>query len=95
MRGLNVSHVDMFFTLLASASPAGTIDVNTFVAGCLRMKGYATNVDVMSVDYRLQLLSQNVETYMRECQRNVTRLHTALAKAGICMHPDCQECLSL
>jgi len=83
MRGLNVSHVDMFFSILASASPSGTIDVNTFVTGCMRMKGYATNVDVMSVDYRLQLLSRDLVTYMKECQQDIVKLHKALAKSGM------------
>jgi len=83
MKGLNVSHVDMFFSLLASASPSGNIDVNTFVTGCLRMKGYATNVDVMSVDYRLQVLSSDIMTFMKECQRDIKKLYRAFAASGI------------
>jgi len=87
MKGLNVSHVDMFFKLLASASASGRIDVNTFVSGCLRMKGYATNVDIMSLDYRLQLLSSRVTTYIQEYREDINNLHRTIKKAQIYVNP--------
>jgi len=69
MKGLAVCHIDMFFQLLESASPSGTIDLHTFVSGCLRMKGQATNLEVVSLNLRIQVLAKMMEAYMEESRQ--------------------------
>jgi len=78
MRGLNISHVDMFFQILASASPDERIDISTFVSGCLRMRGHATNIEVMSLDHRLQVFSNLVGTHIDEYRRDMRHLQMAM-----------------
>jgi len=78
MRGLSITHIDMFFEMLVSASPDERIDMSTFVSGCLRMRGQATNIEVMSLDHRLQILSNLVGTHIDEYRRDIRDLQMAL-----------------
>jgi len=78
MRGLSITHIDMFFEMLVSASPDERIDMSTFVSGCLRMRGHATNIEVMSLDHRLQILSNLVGTHIDEYRRDIRDLQMAL-----------------
>jgi len=46
---LDVKDGDMFFKVLLEAGRSDHVNVNTFVDGCARMKGYATAIDMQSV----------------------------------------------
>merc|ERR1711879_806347 len=60
---LDVKDAEAFFLVLASASERAEVDINTFVEGCLRLRGAATSIDVQ------QLVAQN-----REIQRNLYQI---------------------
>lgn len=64
LQGLSVKDVEMFWWLLRQTSQADEVDVDTFVSGCMRMKGYATNIDVFSLLYQTKVLGDTIVQMM-------------------------------
>jgi len=52
--GLQKQHARDFFALLSSQSADGTVEVESFVTGCMKLKGSATSFDLhmLKVDVR-------------------------------------------
>jgi len=59
MRGLAFKDTEIFFRLLSSLSEDSEVNVDTFVGGCLKMKGLALNVDLLSLQYELRGMYQS------------------------------------
>jgi len=74
MHGLTATHADMLFKLLTSMSPSGKVDIETFVTGCIRMKGYATNIDVISLCYRTSVLANDIQSHIKEYRQDILDL---------------------
>jgi len=82
MRGLAATHADMLFRLLSSMSPSDKLDIETFVTGCVRMKGYATNIDVISLSYRTTVLANDIRNHIEEYRRDILDLRAILKEAS-------------
>merc|ERR1711972_705247 len=53
VRGIAINNVELFFKMLRTLSHEEDIDVQTFVAAMLRMKGFATSIDLHSLDFQV------------------------------------------
>jgi len=80
LKGISLAQADMFFNLLQEHSPDQDIDLHTFVTGCLRMRGYATNVDVMSLVYRTQQVLKQLGGYVDEYRKDMKHIHETLRR---------------
>eukprot|EP00927_Polykrikos_kofoidii_P082333 TRINITY_DN8166_c0_g1_i10.p1 TRINITY_DN8166_c0_g1~~TRINITY_DN8166_c0_g1_i10.p1 ORF type:complete len:604 (-),score=78.03 TRINITY_DN8166_c0_g1_i10:9-1820(-) len=62
LRGLDIKDAEMFYEMLASISDTKDVDLSTFVSGCLRMKGFATSIDLHSLSFETKaVLSRHWE----------------------------------
>jgi len=79
MRGLDIKDAEMFFTLLTSVTGEKEVKIDTFVAGCMKMKGIAMNVDLLLIGFELQLMMKGMHSFHRECME---RLDVLSARTG-------------
>merc|ERR1719454_1368410 len=58
VRGIDVKDADMFFKMLcAAAEVSGTeVDIETFIGGCMRLKGFASSIDVQTLAFESKLM---------------------------------------
>jgi len=79
VQGLDIKDVEMFFKLLSQISNSDEIDMEAFVSGCLRMKGYATNIDVFSILYQTRSIGDKLMHALKQCNAEVQRLGSQIA----------------
>jgi len=79
VQGLDVKDVEMFFSLLSQISHSDEIDMEAFVSGCLRMKGYATNLDVFSILYQSKAMGDKMMNALSQCNAEVQQLRIEMA----------------
>jgi len=75
LKGLSATHAELFFGMLASLSPSGEIDVDTFVNGCLRMKGSALNIDMIALMFRTELLQDRLVNFFMNFKAEMEYMH--------------------
>eukprot|EP00927_Polykrikos_kofoidii_P036690 TRINITY_DN30977_c0_g1_i1.p1 TRINITY_DN30977_c0_g1~~TRINITY_DN30977_c0_g1_i1.p1 ORF type:complete len:665 (+),score=79.57 TRINITY_DN30977_c0_g1_i1:44-1996(+) len=56
VRGMDFKDADTFFRMLASVFDTNGVELHTFVAGCLRMKGGATSIDLHALTFQTKSL---------------------------------------
>lgn len=69
--GLEIHDAKTFFDMLAGVASDKYIDIETFVKGCMRMKGPATSIDMLSMAYEVTLMhrqSNRIERSLAEVQ---------------------------
>jgi len=63
LQGLDIKNAHVFLDLLKECSKTGTVDLDTFISGCLSMKGPATNIDLLTILHEIRaLVHPNLET---------------------------------
>merc|ERR1712150_268266 len=67
MLGITLRDEKTFFTTLISMSQGQELDRDTFVQGCLRMKGVASSLDVQSIHVQLQKLCSDIRKLQGRC----------------------------
>jgi len=60
--------------MLVSIGGEKEVDMVTFVGGCLKMKGFAMNVDILTVQFELRFLRQCMTVVHRELAQVKTAL---------------------
>lgn len=78
LNGLNVHDAFLFFRMLASTVGSTDIDSNTFVRGCLKMKGVAMNIDLLLLSYEIKIISRNQQHLFNVLEKEMGKLCTAL-----------------
>lgn len=71
MRGLSIKDVSMLFEALLGTTDASSLDIATLVAGCAKIKGAASSLDVEVLNVRMQGLMQEI----RQLRRHLIRRH--------------------
>lgn len=54
--GLEIHDAKTFFDMLLGVADDKYVDIDTFVKGCMRMKGPATSIDMLSMGYEVTLI---------------------------------------
>jgi len=67
--GIDVKDAQTFFDMLVSIGGEKEVDMVTFVGGCLKMKGFAMNVDVLTVHFELRFIRQCMATVQKELRQ--------------------------
>jgi len=78
LQGLSVKDVEMFFKLLTQVADTSEIDMESFVSGCLRMKGYATNLDIFTMLYQTRALGDKTMAAIKQCMHEMQQLRSDL-----------------
>jgi len=81
LKGISTTQASILFEMLVRTSEGDEIDVDTFVTGCLRMKGYATNIDMIALSHQVQLLTNTVDKNNRYLQQSMKELDANLCQA--------------
>jgi len=58
--GLDVKDATTFFTMLVNIAGSKDIDAESFIEGCLRMKGAASGVDLACLAFQTKLMFANI-----------------------------------
>jgi len=58
-RDLEIKDAEMFFRMLSAVSNSDDVPYDTFAYGCMRMKGYASSLDVQSLRIELKTMYLN------------------------------------
>merc|ERR1712216_23826 len=58
VRGIDIKDAAMFFQMLCASAEVhgGEVDVETFIGGCLRLKGLASSIDVQTLAFESKLM---------------------------------------
>jgi len=67
MLDLDIKSIEVFFSLLSQVSGSDAVDMQSFVTGCLKMRGYATNIDVFMLLYNTRILGDKLLSSMDHC----------------------------
>jgi len=81
LKGISITQASILFEMLARTADGDEIDVDTFVAGCLRMKGYATNIDMIALSHQVQLLSNTVDKHNQHLRQSMKEFDSNLCQA--------------
>jgi len=71
LKGLDVQDIEMFCDLLADMSGNDEIDADTFIAGCLRMKGVATSMDLLGLHHELRTSQHRLIQQFNKSTRSI------------------------
>lgn len=66
--GLDIRDAEFFFDLLAEVSDNEGVDIDVFVAGCMRLKGYATSIDLQSLLYETKVMHKSQKQFFLQCE---------------------------
>lgn len=70
VRGIDVKNVKLFFYMLGSMHKNSVVDLKSLVKACVRMKGFATSIDLQSVSFEAKLMhSQTKDLFKVLAQR--------------------------
>lgn len=81
--GLDISDAEVFFHMLSGITGREEVDIESFVEGCMRLKGNATSIDMQSVAFEVKLIHSNQRTFNEYYCKRLDSLSSALATALI------------
>jgi len=87
MAGLDIKDVEMFFNVLSQVSESHEVDMDAFVDGCLKMKGYATNMDVFLLLFQSKMAAEKLMLSIGQCKLQMEQLKCKME----CSKEDAQE----
>jgi len=64
--GLEIHDAKTFFDMLTRVADDKYVDIDTFVKGCMRMKGPATSIDMLSMAYEVTLMHRQSHRMERQ-----------------------------
>jgi len=76
--GVEVSDAFMFFKMLSSISGQDEIDADTFIKGCMKMKGYAMNIDLLQLSYEIKVFSKHQQKLILALHHDIEELQRRL-----------------
>jgi len=80
MRGLAVKDAEMFFHMLSAVSDDAEVDIDTFVGGCMKMKGLALNIDLLSLHYEIRGMNQAQKRTSEQSMREIHKVSATLSQ---------------
>jgi len=78
LKGLAIKDATMFFNMLLSQNDGAEVDVDSFIGGCLKMKGVALNIDLMVLRYEIGLISKNLRKLYTSYRQEMRSIKSAL-----------------
>jgi len=73
-KGLYIKDAELFFNMLLNVAKHDEVDIDSFVNGCLKMKGVALNIEVLSVQYELQMVFKKQSEFQEEFRKEMNML---------------------
>lgn len=84
--GLAVDDAEMFFKMLLSISGKETVDLESFVFGCMKMKGSAMSIDLLRLGYEMKISHKIIVKMIEDVALQFSELeqkfaHTSASRA--------------
>merc|ERR1712217_123539 len=74
VRGISINNVKIFYQMLCTCSGDEAIDTQTCVNACLRLKGFATSIDLHSLNFEVKLLHKQQAQCFKAFDSKMQRL---------------------
>jgi len=81
MKGLTISDAETFFLMLKSETGSNEVDLSSLISGWLRMRGSATNIDLLSLQHLTKQSNDRLQQAVCECRQDVVKLEGSLFQA--------------
>merc|ERR1719469_655359 len=66
LHGITVMDTVLFFRTLAETAESDVLDVDSFVAGCMKLRGPATNLDLQNLIFQVEQLARDINRVYRD-----------------------------
>lgn len=86
---LHVQDAEMFFKILTRLTEVQEVDMESFVEGCLRIKGQASSLDVQAILYQNSVILKTVHRVRQDLENEIDKMHermTAVHQAVGAVH---------
>merc|ERR1719253_2227946 len=87
--GLDIHDATLFYEMMLSAVDDNVVPIDTFVQGCMRMKGEATSIDMQALIYQVSTISKRQTLFQESLMAQVAALISSSAHGG---HPEGPLC---
>jgi len=75
-RDMDLKDADLFFRMLSSLGVENQeIEVSTFVAGCLKLRGVAANIDIQALHFDMRSLHLSLKDRLEKTEKMITMLY--------------------
>jgi hypothetical protein len=72
-RGVEISDGELLFKMLTGGTGA-PLELDTFIWGCMRLKGMATSIDLHSLDFHVRLMHTNQKSLLNQNLQKMERI---------------------
>jgi len=90
MKGLSLNDAEMFFAMLESTSDDGEVDIDIFVAGCMKMKGLALNIDLLACQSDIKLMTKAMKRLQHQTSEALHAFGTILPRFRESREQECR-----
>ncbi|CAE7255328.1 Scn10a [Symbiodinium necroappetens] len=73
-RGIDIKNVESFFNMLTSDKDKQEVDVRTLANACVRMKGFATSIDLLQMSFDMKTTFRQQTGLLRRFARSLRRM---------------------
>eukprot|EP00930_Biecheleria_cincta_P096804 TRINITY_DN8859_c0_g1_i11.p1 TRINITY_DN8859_c0_g1~~TRINITY_DN8859_c0_g1_i11.p1 ORF type:complete len:620 (-),score=125.26 TRINITY_DN8859_c0_g1_i11:199-2058(-) len=81
-RGIDIKNVEVFFKMLTSASGQNEVNIHVLANACVRMKGFATSIDLQSLSFEAKINNRKHAVSLREFGKKLSRIERLLQEPG-------------
>lgn len=81
-RGIDIKNVEVFFKMLTSASGKDEVSIHVLANACVRMKGFATSIDLQSLSFEAKINNRKHAVSLRDLSKKLARIERVLQEPG-------------
>ncbi|CAJ1370342.1 unnamed protein product [Effrenium voratum] len=78
VRGIDVKNVKLFFYMLGTMHKDTVIDLKALVRACVRMKGFATSIDLQSVSFEAKMMHSQVKDHLKVVEEKLESIQVMI-----------------
>jgi len=78
VRGIDIKDARTFWAMMMSVDECHEVDISTCVSSCLRMKGFATSIDLHTLGFEAKVMHLKCMRCLDQCVDHLERIQTHL-----------------
>jgi hypothetical protein len=86
-RGIDIKDAQKFYQILSSIAGTEEVDCDSFVQGCMRMKGLASSLDVQTIRFECRLMHAFCKEQFKHIRKELTVVHHQLPSRSLAQKP--------
>lgn len=80
VRGIDIKNADIFFEMLRTLGDHRDVELSTLVSTLIRMKGFATSIDLHSLSFETKMMGRKQYAYMADSASRLQNIEDAVSK---------------